>query len=310
MNGGNSCMRLNQFEFLIALEEYGSFSKAAQVLFISQPSLSAAIKELETELGVPLLERSRKGVTFTEKGEQVLQEARKIEESVGRIKRIALQESSGFKGKLRVGGIPYFCDMLLMDTLMKLQQDYPELTIQLIEDDTDHILKLLAEEHLDLGLIMITFFDENDRKNEVRKIKMPYHKLFDDQMVFVARKNHPLCVQAQTIDHILEYPFITHRKTVNPVTQRLLNSDGENHKMTQISGFHNLKRYLISSDAVSVFPSKALALLLDGTEKLVTIPVKSFSWHCQIGWISQDKRLGVLEDAFVHALEKRCSIGF
>ena len=87
-------MRLNQFEFLIALEEYGSFSKAAQVLFISQPSLSAAIKELETELGVTLLERSRKGVTFTEKGEQVLQEARKIEESVGRIKRIALQESS------------------------------------------------------------------------------------------------------------------------------------------------------------------------------------------------------------------------
>ena len=48
MNGGNSCMRLNQFEFLIALEEYSSFSKAAQVLFISQPSLSAAIKELET----------------------------------------------------------------------------------------------------------------------------------------------------------------------------------------------------------------------------------------------------------------------
>lgn len=303
-------MRLNQFEFLIALKEYGSFSKAAQVLFISQPSLSAAIKELETELGVILLERNRKGITFTEKGEQVLEEAKKIEDSIKRIKQIALQDSDGVKGKLRVGGIPYFCDMLLMDTLMKLQQKYPELTIQLIEDDTDQILKSLAEEKLDLGLIMITFFNENDRKNEVRKIKMPYHKLFDDQMVFVARKNHPLCAQAQTIDQVLNYPFITHRKTVNPVTQRLLNSDGLEHKMTQISGFHNLKRYLISSDAVSAFPSKALDLLLDGSEKLSTIPMINFYWRCQIGWISQDKRLSIVEETFVHALETRCSLGF
>lgn len=304
------CMRLNQFEFLIALKEYGSFSRAAQVLFISQPSLSAAIKELEVELGIKLLERSHKGVVFTEKGELVLQEARRIEDSIKRVKQIAFQESDGIKGKLRVGGIPYFCDMLLMDTLMKLQQEYPELTVQLLEDDTDHILKLIAEENLDIGLVMITFFDENDRKNEVRKIKMPYHKLFDDQMVFVARKNHPLCVQAQTIDRILAYPFITHRKTVNPVTQRLLSSDGMKHKLMQISGFHNLKRYLISSDAVSVFPSKALDLLLDGSEKLTTIPVQSFSWYCQIGWVSQNNRLSTVEESFVNVLKMRCKLGF
>lgn len=303
-------MRLNQFEFLIALEKYGSISKAAQILFISQPSLSAAIKELEVELGFSILERSRKGVTFTEEGKRVLLEAKVIESSIRRIKQISLQKNDKLKGKIRIGGIPYFCDILLMEALMKLQQKNPELTIQLIEDDSDRILKLLAEEVLDLGLIMLTYFDEKDHNNEVRKIKVPYHKLFDDQMVFVARENHPLCRQIQNFENILEYPFITHRKTVNPVTQRLLNYNGTKAKVMQISGFHNLKRYLINSDAVSVFPSKALAQIFDSSEKLAFISIKDFSWYCEIGWVSQREDVGDLLKNFLIELKEQCDFLF
>lgn len=303
-------MRLNQFEFLIALEKYGSFSKAAQILFISQPSLSAAIKEMELELGFLILERSRRGVSFTEKGKEVLKEAQNIESCIKRIKQISLQENDVVSGKLRIGGIPYFCDMLLMDTLMKLQQKYPDLTMQLIEDDTDRILQLLIEEQVDLGLVMITFFDERDHTEEVRKVKLPYHKLFDDRMIFVARRGHPLCGKKQTLDNILSYPFITHRKTINPITKRLLNRDEQMGNVTQISGFHNLKRYLISSDAVSVFPSKALKKLYTEKDRLDVISVESFFWNCEVGWVSRDKKLSVLENVFVDELSKQCTVIF
>ena len=63
-------MRLNQFKYLIALEESGSFSKAAQVLFISQPSLSAAMKELEDELGFEIIRRSKKSVQQNSRSNQ------------------------------------------------------------------------------------------------------------------------------------------------------------------------------------------------------------------------------------------------
>ena len=64
-------MRLTQLQYLLEIKKQGSISKAAQHLYIAQPSMSAAIKELEEELGYELMKRSKKGVTFTSLGEQV-----------------------------------------------------------------------------------------------------------------------------------------------------------------------------------------------------------------------------------------------
>lgn len=307
---GAEAMRLNQFKYLIALEESGSFSKAAQVLFISQPSLSVAMKELEDELGFEIICRSKKGITLTSQGEQVLKESKIIMDAVKRIQHIDYQENGNLKGKLRVGGVPYFCDVLLVDTLMNLQQQYPELLIQLIEDDTDFVLKAVAKDNLDLGIILVSYLDEADKKNEIGKIKVCYHKLFDDQMVFVAREGHPLSQQKSlTIEKVLEYPFITHRKSANPVTEKLLQGHSNSHKMLHISGFHNLRQYLLRSDAVSVFPSKAInKIFLSANEKLQIITVNDFIWPCQVGWVSKKEIIDLSEEVFVRALKKQCSM--
>ena len=68
-------MRLTQLQYLLEIKKQGSISKAAQHLYIAQPSMSAAIKELEEELGYELMKRSKKGVTFTSLGEQVIEKA-------------------------------------------------------------------------------------------------------------------------------------------------------------------------------------------------------------------------------------------
>lgn len=302
-------MRLNQFKYLIALAEYGSFSKAAQVLFISQPSLSAAVREMEDELGFEILHRSKKGISFTPQGELVLKESRAIMEAVHRIKHIEYQENGDIKGKLRVGGIPYFCDILLVDTLMNLQQQYPELIVQLIEDDTDYILKLVAEENLDLGIVLVSYVDENDRRNELSKIKLQYHKLFDDRMVFVAKEDHPL-LQRENLDieDVLMYPFITHRKSANPVTEKLLQNHNATHKMLHISGFNNLRQYLLRSDAVSAFPSTVIDKIFITNEKLKIVSVRDFEWPCQVGYVSKEESLTLSEKIFIEALKNQCKI--
>ena len=71
-------MQLNQFKFLIAVDKYGSISKAAQELYISQSTISLSLINLEEELGYVLLNRSKRGVTFTPEGKEVLKRAYEI----------------------------------------------------------------------------------------------------------------------------------------------------------------------------------------------------------------------------------------
>lgn len=78
-------MRLNQLSYLVAIERYGTISRAAEALYVSQPSISVAVRELEEELGYPLLVRNNRGIRFTEEGLQVLQRARNILREVDEI---------------------------------------------------------------------------------------------------------------------------------------------------------------------------------------------------------------------------------
>ena len=79
-------MRLNQFQYLLSLAEHGSFSKAAQELFVAQPSISQAIKEMEEELGILILRRSNKGISFTPQGKVVLEKAQNIMDEIDSLK--------------------------------------------------------------------------------------------------------------------------------------------------------------------------------------------------------------------------------
>lgn len=82
-------MRLNQFQYLLSLAEHGSFSKAAQELFVAQPSISQAIKEMEEELGILILRRSNKGISFTPQGKVVLEKAQNIMDEIDSLKLLA-----------------------------------------------------------------------------------------------------------------------------------------------------------------------------------------------------------------------------
>jgi len=306
---GGGFVRLTQFQYLMALEKHQSFSKAAQALFIAQPSLSAAVKELEDELGFVILNRNKRSINFTPQGQLVLNEARIIMEAVQRVHHIRYLEGNTIKGNIRIGSVPYFCDVILVNALIDLEKRYPDLTIQLIEDDTDQLLQLIIEDKLDLSLVLVSYIDETEKRNELNKIKLKYQKLFDDQMVFIARAGHPLLQQENLcIEQVLQYPFVTHRKSANVVTKKILQKYTDSYKMMHVSGFNNLRQYLLQSDAISVFPSMVIHKMFTTNEQLRPIIVTDFVWLCEIGFVSAESMEDLLTQIFIETLSQQCEI--
>ena len=114
---------LRQLEYIVAIAEAGSFSEAAKRTFVSQPSLSTQVKDMEIELGAPLLERSRSGAILTPIGETVVARARIILRDVETLKLLARESENTLAGQVRLGVLPSIGPYLLPQAVRKLHRD-------------------------------------------------------------------------------------------------------------------------------------------------------------------------------------------
>src|SRR5258706_3553139 len=137
-------MTLTELRYVVAVAETRHFGQAAERRFVSQPSLSASVKNLEEELGVQLFERGKRGVFLTESGEQIVAQARRALEEAERVKTVARQGRDPLKGVLRLGIIHTIAPYLLPDLVGALRRSAPEMPLDVEENTTatlDHMLK-------------------------------------------------------------------------------------------------------------------------------------------------------------------------
>lgn len=146
---------LRQLEYFVALAERLSFRKAAESCFVSQPSLSAQIIQLEALLGVRLFERDRRGVRLTPAGRELVASAKETLASCDRFGQLAKSFGAPLSGPLRLGVIPTIGAYLLPKVLPAVYESYPELQLFLLEDTTPRLLEQLKEAKLDLLLLAI-----------------------------------------------------------------------------------------------------------------------------------------------------------
>jgi LysR family transcriptional regulator, hydrogen peroxide-inducible genes activator len=104
---------LTELKYLVAVADEQHFGRAAERSFVSQPSLSAAIKNIEDELGVRVFERSRRGVALTDIGKEIVVQARRTLDEAARIKTVAKQGKNQLRGALRLGVIHTIAPYLL-----------------------------------------------------------------------------------------------------------------------------------------------------------------------------------------------------
>jgi LysR family hydrogen peroxide-inducible transcriptional activator len=148
-------MNLRDLRYFVALADTRHFGKAAERSFVSQPTLSAQIKKLETYLGVQLIERQPRKVTLTETGAKILPLARRILQESDEIVSLARNEHDPLSGKLKVALIPTIGPYLLPLVTRRLRKQLPRLKLMLYEHQTQPLLEKLRAGDIDLGILAL-----------------------------------------------------------------------------------------------------------------------------------------------------------
>lgn len=186
---------VKQLRYFIALNNYEHFGKAAEACFVSQPAFSAAIKELETTLGVQLVDRTNKTVTITSIGKDIASQARLVLRDMESLVDFAKTDQKPLSGRLKLGVIPTIAPFLLPKLLPRLRKAYPLLKLYLQEDQTLRVYEQLMKGNLDLLLIALPFELRSTEEME----------LFKDPFYFACRENSQLLdPDSQNIEQLPE----------------------------------------------------------------------------------------------------------
>ncbi len=166
---------IKQLQYLVALRQHGHFGKAAEASFVTQSTLSAGLRELETLLGVTLVERTRRVVRFTPLGQKVADKAVRVLRECEALADTARAEGQPLHGELRMGVIPTIAPFLLPAMLPRLKSEWPSLKLYLREEASQAACDALHRGQLDCVLLAMPY-----GCGEVEKAM-----LFDDRL-FVA----------------------------------------------------------------------------------------------------------------------------
>ncbi len=175
-------MNIRALQYFVKLADLKHFSKAAEACFVSQPTLSTQIRKLEEELGVQLVERAPRKVMLTPVGEEIAERARGVLNEIEQIRVAARKSIDPAEGTLRLGIFPTLAPYLLPHVIPKLRKKYPRLLLQLAEEKTDEILKMLHRGALDAALLALPILDEG----------LEIVVLFEEPFVLAIQNDHPL----------------------------------------------------------------------------------------------------------------------
>lgn len=203
-------MLLTQLEYLIAVEKYGSISRAARELYTSQSSISTSIKTLETELGVELLRRGPKGVHITAEGQYILENAKIIDRHLEEIRDVKSKLSGTVRGNVNAGGAGYCCMNILGNTSVHLKDRYPEIQVALKGGNQRQLLSELADGSLDLGILQINQFDEKYVRAKIEYSQLKSLDILKSHLVVAVSEHHPLYGRDHvTLKDLMPYEMAT-----------------------------------------------------------------------------------------------------
>jgi LysR family hydrogen peroxide-inducible transcriptional activator len=175
-------MTLNELRYIVAVARERHFGRAAEACFISQPTLSVAVKKLEEELGLSLFERRKGEVSVTPVGERVVAQAQRVLEEASGIRQIARQGQDQLDGPLRLGAIYTVGPYLLPYLIPQLAERAPKMPLIIEENYTASLAEKLKRGELDVIVISLPF-------DEPGVLTLP---LYQEPFVLLIPSSHPL----------------------------------------------------------------------------------------------------------------------
>jgi DNA-binding transcriptional LysR family regulator len=154
-------LSLRQVRYFIAVAENGSVTGAAQQLSVSQSTVTEAVKGLEEELGVQLIERQARGVALSYKGQQFLRHARRILTEVSDAQRALRSQEAPLAGALHLGVTTLVAGYCLSDLLARFRRVFPGVQVSVVEDTRDYLEHLLLNGEIDVAVIIVSNLQDN-----------------------------------------------------------------------------------------------------------------------------------------------------
>lgn len=200
-------MTLTQLNYIITIARTGSINKAAEQLYISQPSLTSSIKELEKELGIILFNRSGRGVTLTGDGEEFLQYARQL---YGQYESILEKygKNGTLKKKFGVSTQHYsFAVKAFVDMVKQFDMSKYEFAIR--ETQTDEVIRDVSNMRSEIGILYLCDFNRKSLEKLLRSAGLLFHHLIDCKAYVYLWKQHPLAGEkAISFWQLQDYPCL------------------------------------------------------------------------------------------------------
>ncbi len=202
-------------KYVLEIEKAGSISQAAQNLFMAQPNLSKAVKDLEHELGYSIFKRTSSGVTVTERGSEFLFHARKMVEHIGEIEKLSRRtdgERTLFKisiprGSYIAGGVTAFVGELPIES---------GLDVTVNETNTLRTISNVADRGYNMGIIRYNVEDEGVFYSRLKNNKLEFETLWEFEYVLVMSQEHPLAKKEKIYaEDLQDYIKITHADIEN-----------------------------------------------------------------------------------------------
>ncbi|HEY9107810.1 MAG TPA: hydrogen peroxide-inducible genes activator [Roseateles sp.] len=263
-------MTLTELRYIVAVARERHFGRAAEACFVSQPTLSVAIKKLEEELDVKIFERGGSEVSVTPLGEEIVRQAQSVLDQAGAIKEIAKRGKDPLAGALRLGIIYTIGPYLLPELVKHTIEQYPQMPLMLQENFTVKLLEMLRTGELDCAIMAEPFPDTG----------LATAQLYDEPFVVALPASHPLADRASISAEELKretmlllgtgHCFRDHVLEVCPEFARF-SSDAEGIRRSfEGSSLETIKHMVASGMGVTVVPQ--LSVPRDASPHLKFVP--------------------------------------
>lgn len=294
---------LKQLQYLVALKEHGHFGRAADATFVTQSTLSAGIRELESLIGVTLVERTRRIVRFTALGDRIVEKAHRVLREAEELAAIAQASGTPLAGELRMSVIPTIAPFLLPSLLPKLRAERPALHLYLREETSHAALDSLRHGHADCVLLALPF-PAGDVETDI---------LFQDPLYVAFPKDDPRDPPAQVTPEMIDGNRLLLLEDGHCLKDHALAACNRAELRTEatITGtsLHTLVQMVDNGLGVTLLPEMAVRGGILANTDIVARPIRSPSAHRDIALVwrrnsprETDFRLmaGILRNAAEH----------
>lgn len=220
-------MNFQSLKYIVAIERFGSISKAAEKLYVSQPYLSKLVREVEEEYHITIFTRGKNGIALTDSGRVFIDMAGRLLNNVEQFNRIFEQQNFALIG-LRISTVPY---SLVMNAYIRTLEELPDSKVRLYYKEANNykVIREVYANETDIGVIAVTSGNISMMKNFLKMKRISYQFMMSMDVYLVTGERHPLLKKQGpiTLEDIYQYNFVMYASLDSPLGSDIQNAYNE-----------------------------------------------------------------------------------